>query len=139
MKALAIDVGIMRFGVALGENGLVTSQSAISIQSPKEGQQRLLALIESERPQVLVFGLPLRLDGTEREEATAVRAFASTLASRSKLPAVFIDERLTSKEAEELLRAEGVAQQDMKKHVDARVAQLLLEQYYRDRRHSNVP
>ena len=134
MNILAVDFGTRRIGVALGANGSTAWAKALRIKNLTEAHSLLDQLIREEKIEVILFGLPLRLGGAEKEEAKQVRDFAGTVSRTTGRPAVFIDERLTSEEATLMLREQGITEKEMKHHVDATVARLLLEQYYREQR-----
>src|SRR5690606_20636669 len=77
----------------------------------------------------LVVGLPLNMDDTEGPRAEKTRRFAERLAERFPLPVVLWDERLTTWEAERILREAKARRQKRKDWVDAIAAQLLLQSY----------
>jgi putative Holliday junction resolvase len=77
----------------------------------------------------VVIGLPLSLDGTEGEAAAEARRIARNLALSTDVPVRTQDERLTSKAAEERLRAEGFSEAEIKDRVDGEAARLILLDY----------
>ncbi len=132
MTALAIDLGTRHVGVALGSEGSVLWAKTLDVKGESESLSLLSQLIRKESIDTLIFGLPLRLDGSERGEAAKVRDFAKVLSQEVGRPIIFIDERLTTEEARGLLREQRVSQNEIGRHLDAAVAKLLLEQYYRE-------
>ena len=78
---------------------------------------------------VVVIGLPLSLDGTEGEPAAEARRIARNLGLSSGLPVHMQDERLTSKDAEERLRAEGFSADEISARGDGEAAKLILLDY----------
>lgn len=132
MKALSIDYGTRRIGVALGVDSLLVFSRTITVGSPHDAQEKLLDLVKREFVETIVVGLPLRLDGTEKSEAAHARSFALGISRQTGRPVVFIDERLTSVEAADILRKEGLAEPEIRQRVDAKTAELLLEQYWRE-------
>lgn len=133
MIVMAVDYGTKRLGVALGADGALLFSKTITAPSSRGAIAALRELIDQELVETLVLGLPLRLDGSEREEAREVRRFATQLAAKKHLPVVFVDERLTSEEAQSILREQGLSGKDMRGKIDQQVAELLLAQYYRKR------
>ena len=65
------------------------------------GFAALLKLLSEEAPERIVVGLPVSLDGTEREQAALARAFATRLADALDIPVALYDERFTSKVADQ--------------------------------------
>lgn len=105
---LAIDHGTKRTGFAVADALRITANPLEVWQGPGDSDallDRIAELLEERDVATFVLGLPLNMDGTEGPRAADVRAFARRLAER--FPAVtiqFVDERLTTKEAEELGR-----------------------------------
>jgi putative transcription antitermination factor YqgF len=78
-----------------------------------------------------VVGLPLNADGSEGSQAAAARAFGDELSALG-LEVAFVDERLTTWEAEERARASDRGPAGIS--IDSAAAALILEQYFADRR-----
>ena len=133
MKILAVDYGTKRLGVAMGADREMLFSKTLEVSSEEQATEELTRLINQEEIGTLVFGLPLRLDGSEKEEARHVRQFAAQVTEGKHLPVVFIDERLSSEEARSILREQEVTEKEMRGKIDKIVAELLLEQYYRQR------
>ena len=89
----------------------------------------LLALLERERPDAVVLGLPLHVDGTECLTTRQVRNFAASLKRRMALPLYWIDEALTSRQAESDLREAGLSARAIKQVVDQQAAVRILETF----------
>jgi putative Holliday junction resolvase len=102
---LAFDFGEVRIGVAGGSSdlGIATPLATISAQSNDEKFTAIGKLIAEWQPAQLVVGLPSHLDGTEHELTRLARTFGNRLHGRFNLPVAYVDERLTSVEAETLL------------------------------------
>ena len=80
------------------------------------------------------MGLPLNMDGTEGERAIIHRQFGAKLESLSGVKIVYIDERLTSAEAEDILIASGVRREKRKELIDKISAQIILQTYINNKR-----
>jgi putative holliday junction resolvase len=76
-----------------------------------------------------VIGLPLNLDGTEGEAATETRRLAQNFGLSLKVPVYLQDERLTSWEAEESLRAAGRSSHELQQYVDGESAAIILRDF----------
>lgn len=79
--------------------------------------------------ELILLGNPLHMDGTESRQSAYTREFAEKLVTRTGLRVAFWDERLTSVEAERVLRQSGIGIEKRAKAVDQLAAQLLLENY----------
>jgi putative Holliday junction resolvase len=86
-------------------------------------------LLQSFDAQALVIGLPLNLDGTEGQAAVEARRLAGNFELSLKVPVHLQDERLTSREAEETLRATGRSGAELRKFVDSEAAAIILRDF----------
>ena len=80
-------------------------------------------------PDKLVFGCPVSLDGTQGKQAKKIKEMAKKIAADLNLEYDFIDERLSSSEAKNILRAQGLSEKQMRGKVDSVAASLFLETY----------
>ena len=90
---------------------------------------RLKYLIEDLDVEGVVVGLPLRMDGTVGEAAESVLRFVERLRSEVNLPVFTQDERLTSYEAEELMKGQGVGRLQRRARSDEVAATIILQDY----------
>lgn len=129
---LAFDFGETRIGVAQGDCslGIATPLTTISGSSNDEKFAKIAALIQEWQPERLVVGLPTHLDGTEHELTQLARKFGHRLNGRFKLPIYFVDERLSSMLAEELLKQAGVKGHKQKAMLDQVAAQAILQSFF---------
>ena len=130
-KVLALDVGNVRIGVA-GNDALGLTAQGIETWKRKGLQNDISHFIEAARErgaEAFVLGLPKNMDGSEGFQAQDTRAFGDALKEASSLPIFYVDERLTSKSAHNMLHETGVKQKDHKKVVDKIAAVLILETY----------
>ena len=131
---LGFDFGARRIGVASG-NRISQSARALPALVAQKGQPdwtRIEALLSEWRPEALVVGLPLTLDGGEQAITRGARAFADALGTRSKLPVHLVDERHTSQEAARLFaaqRAAGSARRRDAENIDSLAAAVILESW----------
>jgi len=130
-RVAALDVGDARVGIAVSDElGLLAS--GIGVVRRVGGVRDLEAigrLLEPHAPVQLVVGLPLNMDGSEGPQAVKTRRFAERVAAHLDLPLEFQDERLSSFEAGERLRAAGVASSRRRTLVDQTAAVVILEDY----------
>ena len=124
MRVLALDHGAVRTGVAVSDptGTLARPLTVVANVDGDVGFTALLKLLADEAPERIVVGLPVSLDGAERDQAARARAFAARLAAAVDVPVALYDERFTSKLADQ--RGGRAAR-------DARAAATLLEDYLR--------
>lgn len=98
---LGFDFGLRHVGVAVGQEltATATPLGTIPARDGRPAWAGIEALAREWRPDLLVVGLPLNMDGTESELCTRARAFARRLAGRLGRPAVMVDERLSTRAA----------------------------------------
>jgi putative Holliday junction resolvase len=133
---LAIDVGGRRIGLAISDPSrtLARPLSTLTVSSAAEGVTRVadeIARLERDDDGLssIVVGLPVRLDGSASDETARVAAFIDALRTRTALPIVTADERLTSREAESRLSVLEHDWRERKKKLDAAAAAIILQEY----------
>lgn len=129
---LAFDFGEKRIGVAVGESMLRQAHPLTVIHGEGNAERftAIAVLINEWRPVSLLVGLPLTLDGEAHAMTARCIRFANQLRGRFGLHVDYADERLSSIEAEERLRASGHNAKQAKAHVDAVAAQLILQCHF---------
>jgi len=110
MRVLAIDHGLARCGCAVSDATGTIVRPTDPIEPPDLAA--IAALVEAERAEAVLVGLPLGLDGREGEQATIVRAFCAELAERVSVPVETWDERLTTAMAGASRRSGAKAAED---------------------------
>jgi putative Holliday junction resolvase len=136
ISALGLDIGRKRIGVAgCDRTGLIaTGLTTIERTSFAKDLAQLQRAIAERGVQVLVVGLPYALDGTLGAHGRQIEKFALKLSKALQLPVEYVDERLTSFQAEEWLKAEGRSPSRHKAAIDRKAAALILQQWLDDRR-----
>lgn len=127
MMYLGIDIGAKRSGVAISESGIATRQLALLEGEIQSQVDQLIGLVHQHKAETIVLGRPRsdRADHPARIFAKLLDEAKDRLANQPKV--VFIDETLTTKEAERQAGRSG-SQAD----TDLIAAQLILEQYLRE-------
>ena len=130
---VAFDFGLRRIGVAVGQTvtGSASPLGVIANTPAGPDHGRIRTLIEEWRPDHLVVGMPLSADGAPGEMEQPIRDFIAEL-ERYELPVATIDERHTSREAKDGLKAarrSGERGRISKQDVDAAAAVLIAERY----------
>jgi putative Holliday junction resolvase len=129
---LAFDFGEKRIGVAVGEWTLGQAHPLTTIHGEANAERfaAIAALIGEWQPVSLVVGLPVALDGSAHAMSARCTRFANQLRGRFGLIVDYAEERLTSVEAEERLRENGVRGRGAKEHIDAMAAQIILQCFF---------
>lgn len=131
MRALALDIGEKRIGVAVSDpSGTVATPVAVldATKTLSDGRE-LVRLAEDYEAELLVVGLPLSLDGSEGPQAARVRKAAERLAGFLRLPVEFADERLSSTQAVRSMSDVGVGSRRARGSVDMVAAAIFLQSY----------
>ncbi len=130
-RILAMDVGKKRIGLALSDILRVTAQGLPTFERGRirDDLAHLRDLIVEREISLLLIGKPLHMSGDESRQSEYTREFAGRLSQFAKIPLVYWDERLTSAEAERMLKQAGASLAQRKKAVDRLAAVLLLESY----------
>jgi putative holliday junction resolvase len=136
ISALGLDVGTKRIGVAGcdGTGLIATGLMTIENKSFQQVLEQLRDLIQQRQVQVLVVGLPYSMDGSLGVQAKQVQKFAKRLTMALQLPVEYMDERLTSFQAEQLLQADNISPSRNKGLVDRKAAAIILQQWLDQRR-----
>lgn len=130
---MAIDYGERSVGVAISDELQLTVRPLTTIRREKRGYaeviDRIRALVAENEIATLVVGLPLNMDGTRGAAVERVESFISDLQRSVSVPIVKVDERLTSHEADRILREMGVGLRERRARSDEYAASLILQDY----------
>lgn len=120
---LGFDFGLRRIGVAVGQT-ITQTASPETIVKSKDGKpdwEHISKLFENWKPVAIVVGLPMHLDGTEQALTQPARKFGQRLSGRYHCPVFYMEEQLSS------IEAEG---RNLKRtHIDDHAAQIILENW----------
>ncbi|MBR0093156.1 MAG: Holliday junction resolvase RuvX [Lachnospiraceae bacterium] len=139
MRIMGLDYGTKTVGVAVSDELLMTARATEIIRRKEANKlRRTLARIEELVSEYniseIVLGLPLHMDLRVSEMAKEAYEFREHLVRRTGLPVTMWDERLSSVEAEEILRMNGVKKEEEKEYIDMVAAKVILESYLENRR-----
>lgn len=129
---LGFDFGMKRIGVAVGQC-ITESARPLEPLAAKSGVPTWEAvdkLIEKWRPDALVVGIPLNMDGTDQPITNNAKAFAAALQTRYALTLFEMDERLTTKDARERVFHTGGYKALQSQSIDSVAAQLILQNWF---------
>ena len=130
-RILGVDWGERRIGLAVSDPAgvIATGLETVTVRSPDQALQAVVAVAAEREAERIVVGLPLLMSGRAGEAAESAQRFAAALAERSGLPVETYDERLTSALSERRLREVGVRTGHHRERVDQGAAIALLESY----------
>ncbi len=128
---MGVDPGTKRIGVAVSDELGMLARGVATLDAAGEdsGAQELADLARSMDVERIVVGLPRHMNGSEGERAMAARKLAENLASRTGLPVILWDERLTTKGAERMLIAADMPRARRRRIIDQQAAQWILQSY----------
>lgn len=134
MRILGLDYGSKTVGVAVTDLLGMTAQRLEIIRRPKENHlrqtfRRIEELAEKYQIDAIVLGYPLNMDDSEGDRVEKTRAFRQELIRRLDVPVHFVDERLTTVEAEEIMAACGIPRSEYRNYVDMIAAEIILQDY----------
>jgi putative Holliday junction resolvase len=129
---LGLDVGSRRIGVAVSDELGLTAQPVLTLErrsSRREDLRSLARLARRFGVVGIVVGNPLHLSGEPSPQAARTQAFAAALGELTGLPIHLWDERLTTREAHQILYEAGHERQKHRKVVDQVAATLMLQEF----------
>ena len=134
-RVLGLDVGSRRIGIAVSDPLGITAQGLETLQrrNKRADFEYLGRVIREYEVKEIVVGLPLRMSGAEGTQADKMQIFAEELRKRFRLPVHLYDERLTSAEANRLLRETELSIEKRGKAVDRMAAVLILQGWMANR------
>jgi putative Holliday junction resolvase len=130
-RILALDVGKKRIGLAISDELGITAQGLETLHRTRirDDLARLTNLIQARGVTLLLIGRPLHMTGSESRQSVYTEEFAARLSEHCGVPTLLWDERLTTLEAERVLRLANAPLDERKRAVDRLSAVLLLESY----------
>ena len=128
---MAIDYGVKRVGFAIADatTSLAFPLCTLDRSIKVKFYEQMKELVEAHKPHAFVLGLPFHEDGSPCITTSQVRNFAASLARRFSMPIYYMEELLSSYEAETRLRALGLKSKKIKSIVDQQAAVLILESF----------
>lgn len=133
-RIMGLDFGSKTVGVAISDGLGMTAQGKEIIRREREDKlrrtcARIEELIVEYGVTRIVMGLPLHLNGDEGIRVQKTKQFGEMLSRRTGLEIEYMDERLTTVEADEIMTESGIRREDRKKYVDMIAAEIILQDY----------
>jgi putative Holliday junction resolvase len=129
MRYLALDMGDRRIGVAVSDmSGTLARPLEVFKRTSRVADfAHVMNLTKENHAEAIIVGLPINMDGSEGSQATWVRDYSNALATAIGIPVHLWDERLTTVEAADIMRAQGKPPD--KTWIDAVAAAVILQSY----------
>ncbi len=127
---MALDPGRARVGVAVSDETRVIAQPRAVLERRGGGADiaRIVEMVRELSVTEICVGLPLQMDGSEGEAARWARHYGTQVERATGMPVSFVDERLTTRQAERQLIAEGASRKRRRQRGDGVAAALILQQ-----------
>lgn len=127
-KVLGLDIGEKRIGLALAEGNITSAYGVVDVKSNQAAILEITKICQLENVERIIIGVPKNENTFQIDK---IRFFAMELAKTVNLPIEYVDETLTSKEAERRLKKSKLdpRSEEYKREVDKIAAELILEQY----------
>ena len=130
MNCLGIDWGEKRIGLSFGDALGIAIPIPAAVEASEEARfEHIQAVISEREIKHLVVGMPYNMNGSTGFKAKEVMVFIEKLKTRFELPVSTVDERLTSHQVEQQLKAQNRKLDRRSGEVDSRAASLILQDY----------
>jgi putative Holliday junction resolvase len=136
-RILAIDHGTVRIGLALSDETEIVASPFKTIDANHEPERTLVRIVQEKRIGKIVIGMPYRMSGEKGSAAERVEKFALSLGKelQHSVPIEFVDERLSSVEAEASMSRAGITgKKERNEIVDQLAAVVILQEYLNQQR-----
>lgn len=136
MNILGIDYGLKRVGFAVGEQITNSCSTYFSkkFKNRKELVEKIKNLISEWDISTIVIGLPLNMDNSESEMSLEIRNFSKKLEKDINIKINFVDEKLTTYEAKQIMKGLNKNKQYIEKNNHGLAAKLILDSFMREKK-----
>jgi putative Holliday junction resolvase len=130
-RVLALDVGKRRIGLAVSDELGITAQGLPTLErtNNRADLDALAELITEKNVRLILAGEPLHMSGRESRQSEYTRDFVQRLSERTGVSVRYWDERLTTVQAQRVLRESGIGIEKRARAVDRLAAVILLESF----------
>ena len=126
---LGLDFGRARIGVSISDELQFLAHPLETIPATEKPAERIAEIVRERKVDLVVVGIPKRMNGQIGTAATEVLRFVEKLRAILPCPVVAWDERLTTVAAERALRDAGKKTRETRRYVDQVAAQMILQGY----------
>jgi putative pre-16S rRNA nuclease len=139
-RVLALDVGKRRVGLAVSDPLGITAQGLPTLERTtiRQDLAKLADLAAERAVSLFLIGKPLHMSGDESRQAEYIKNFGDRLTEKTGIPVQFWDERLTTVQAQRVLKESGISIEKRARAVDRLAAVILLESYLDSLRSSSI-
>ena len=136
MKAMGIDFGLARIGLSLSDDTKFLASPFETYKRKDENSdiEHILKIVQDNKVDEIVCGIPFNMQGEEQEIAKKTREFMQKLTKNLQIDVEFVDERLSSVVADEMLKNTEKDWKKRKEKLDAVAASVILQDYLDERR-----
>jgi len=128
-RALGIDYGDTRIGIALSDPMQIITKPYVTLKNDKEFIDELKKIINEKEVKTIVVGYPVGMKGQITKQTEKVEVFIAQLKSTLEIEVIAIDERLSSVSAENILKQQGFKTGHNKSMIDDTSAAIILQEY----------
>ncbi len=131
MRIIGLDYGTVRIGVAISDPSAIIAhpKGYIDAEPKKQCIEKIKELCNETEAEQIVIGLPKHMNGDEGDSAKAARIFGAAIAEATNLPIDFLDERLTTVSANNVLTESNMKAPAKKEKIDSIAAAIILQNY----------
>lgn len=129
MNRLALDIGKARIGIAISHSWLATNYETLYTKTWTNDTNHIAEIVKKENVEEVIVGLPLNMNGTESEMCQYAKKFCEMLKTKILANIIFVDERLSSISAEEIMHSSNVKTKNKKRLIDQIAATVILQSY----------
>ena len=129
MNRLGLDIGKARIGIAISHSWLASNYQTLYTKTWTKDINQISEIVQKECIEEIIVGLPLNMDGTESEMCQYAKKFCEMLQKSVSAKIIFVDERLSSISAEEIMHASDVKTAKKKGLIDQIAATVILQTY----------
>lgn len=136
MRILAVDLGLVRTGIAVCDKGEILASPLCTIEegNPEKVPAKVLEIAVNEKAEMIVVGYPKNMDGSCGESAKRVERFVQSIRSQTDIPVELWDERMTTMTAIGFLNETNVRGKKRKAVIDAVSASIILQNFLDSRK-----
>ena len=135
-RVIGLDVGDKTIGIAVTDPLFISAQGITTIEriGARKDCDKIIEYVKQYEAETVVCGLPLMLNGTDSPQTEKVREFANLLQNKMRSSGLkakleFMDERFTTKMAEDVMMQTGMKRKERKEFVDKQAAIIILQSY----------
>ena len=133
MRTLGMDLGTKTLGLAISDKMGIIAQpyKLIRFKDYSEAVKEVVKIIEKEKVEALVLGLPKNMNNSLGFASERSLNFKKLLENATNMKVELIDERLSTMEAEKILISADLSRKNRKEHIDNTSAAIILDTYLR--------